>query len=276
MKYQKSTLKIYEYLLIHPQEHLLADLLRETHVGRSAGFEAIKELANKQIIKIEQKGRQKYLSLRANSTSLRFKLFLDELKLIALPRDVRFAVNLFVELARNLKPELILLTGSMVSGTHTASSDIDFLIKTDDRKGLEEVRSKVERVSQRVINTQFPTQISKKVLLQGVPLYGFDSYFRLASEVNGAKVDYEEALQWLLSAEQDMNKSGFRESMDNVVRKLAFCYWKLNRDEQPSKQEAQILLRKRFKVLHRAFKSELDELDAVKRIAERIGSELYV
>lgn len=280
MKYQKSTLKIYEYLLKHSGRHLLESIIRETQVGRSSGFEAIHELANKRIIQISQEGRQKYLTLKINPVSLRFKLFLDELTLLSLPEETCFAINLFTELASEYKPEFILLIGSAASGTYKASSDIDFLIKTENRKAINNVRAKVESISPRIINTQFFTSnISKAMLLQAIPLYGLDNYLALVSaqyNENNASIDYAEALQWIMSAERDISKAGFKASLDNAANKLAFCYWKLKKEEQPNKLEARKFLSESFKSLNKKFKSNLDELNAIKEAAEKVGVEIYV
>src|SRR3989338_6465960 len=98
MKFQKSTLKIYEVLLLNiGRDIIFESLINKAEVGRTSGFKTVEHLIKTEITAERRNGRKRWVVLRLDRDSLGFKLFIDFRKFKELDKGVKFAVNLFIE-----------------------------------------------------------------------------------------------------------------------------------------------------------------------------------
>ncbi len=268
MKYQKSTLKIYTFLINNMNKKFVLDhLIKSTGVGRTIGFDAIRDLHNTNIISIQSQGRQRIILLKPTKGNLKYKLFLDELKFRKLPKEIQFLVNFFSELSN---AEMVVLFGSFATKTYTPKSDVDILVIGNKEK-IMQAREKTELISNRIINTHFLTSVKEdyQKLRQGLCIKGFDKYLEfLSGEIN--TTPFFEIIDEVESAERNFNSDIFLSKIENAEIKLSY----LIGDPYLSKQENLENLYKVFPILKT--KDKRNKLKVIKDVIRKVGERLFI
>jgi predicted nucleotidyltransferase len=220
MIFQKSMLKIYEFLLLNLNKRLIIeDVIKKSKVGRSAGFKSIKDLILKGIVGEEIKGRQREIFLRLDRFSLAFKKFLDSFKFKNMDEEIKLITNLFIEAAKELEIKSVLLFGSAL--INEKYNDIDLLIVGGvNKKKILSVRNKIENIGGRIINIHFSESVSVERFVSSLCVYGFDYCVDFIVK-NKAKDSFLEALEGFDSYER--NKNNFENFFVNLA--FAYCYY---------------------------------------------------
>jgi len=149
MKYQKSMMKLMERIILSKNGKSIEVLIGEAKTGRNSSFEALNFLEKIGLIKIENLGNQKIVSLVKDNYSLQFKYYLDSVEFKSLDPFKKLIIHLFVSsLFDNKKINSALLFGSALKNKNF--NDIDFLLLGDklsleDIKSLEEIKKRIER-----------------------------------------------------------------------------------------------------------------------------------
>lgn len=275
MKYQKSMLKIYELLL--DREFIIEDLIKKASVGRTEGFKAIKYLEDKGFANIRMIGRQKQVSLKRDEYSFRFKSFIDSMKFKELDNSLKYSINLFISSIKDRGIRSVLLFGSSLFNDNP--KDIDLLIVSDeiDKNEINKIRDNVELLTNFVINLHFDNKPSNETLLNSVCLYGFDNYLKLLIKEDRIKVQFSEAINWIISSYNNIkDKRLFNECFENSIINLGFSYSFINHTSLKTKEEAKLFL---FKKYHKLNKSEglnnYDKFKLAKEVASEIGKEIF-
>src|SRR3989339_874120 len=156
MKYQKSMMKLMERIIFSKNGKNIEILIGEAKTGRNSSFEALNFLEEIGLIKIENLGNQKIVSLVKDNYSLQFKYYLDSVEFKSLDPFKKLIIHLFVSsLFDNKKINSALLFGSALKNKNF--NDIDFLLLGDklsleDIKSLEEIKKRIERFFGVIIN----------------------------------------------------------------------------------------------------------------------------
>ena len=261
MKFQKSTLKIYEVLLLNiGRDIIIESLINKAAVGRTSGFKAVEHLIKIGIVDERRNGRQRGVVLRLDRASLGFKLFLDSLKFKELDKGIKFAVNLFIESIMDVKEvDAVLLFGS--SSQDKLYNDIDlFLVcKHENRKKIFALRNKIEQISGKVINAHFSESVSIERFANSICIYGFDFCVNSISK-DKSKDSFLEAFAWIDSYKENKN------SFDNLLTNLSFAYCYSEGLFPKTKEEAKSLLLNKYPSLNK---------NNLKEVIKQIGEEIF-
>src|SRR3989344_9227762 len=261
MKFQKSTLKIYEVLLLNiGRDIIIESLINKAAVGRTSGFKAVEHLIKIGIVDEKRNGRQRGVVLRLDRASLGFKLFLDSLKFKELDRGIKFAVNLFIELIMNVKEiNAVLLFGSSSQGKHYNDIDLFLLCKQENRKKIFALRNRVEQISGKVINIHFSESVPVERFANFICIYGFDFCVNSISK-DKSKDSFLEAFAWIDSYKENKN------SFDNLLTNLSFAYCYSEGLFPKTKEEAKSLLLNKYPSLNK---------NNLKEVIKQIGGEIF-
>lgn len=262
MKFQKSVLKVYEYLLINTgRSIIIEEIIRRAKVGRSAGFDAVNELVKLGIANEEIFGKQRKISLKPERYSFSFKIFLDSFRFKKLDDEIKLVVNLFIDNIKDINHvNSILFFGSATNSKDF--NDIDLLVIHDnklDKEKILNVRKKIENISDKILNIHFNNNLDIDKFANSLCLYGFDYYTDFFSE-DKSRNSFLEAADWLDSYKR--NKIGF----ENIQINLAFAYCYHAGLYPKTKNEAKSLLSKKY--------HHIDEKN-VKEVMKKIGKEIF-
>ncbi len=267
MIFNKSLLKIYEVLLFNlDKSMIIEDLIKASRVGRSAGFNAVKELVSLGIVDEKTRGRQREISLRVDRYVLGFKIFLDSFRFKQFDGSLKCSAQLFVEYSKEISSvKSILLFGSCI--VNKEYSDIDILCICDkdaDRNRIINIRNKVEQIIGKTINLHFSANAERERFVNSLCIYGFDPYINLFAG-NLAKQSYLEALDWFNSSIKNKTKSNF----ENILVNLAFAYCYSSGFSVKTKEEAKSLLFKQYPHVHKMNREE------IRRVMNEIGKKIF-
>lgn len=289
MKYQKSMLKIYEMLLKHPlREFIIEEIIKETKVGRTSGFDAIKWLESTNLIKVVLTGKQKSIKLVLNETAIYFKLFLDSIELKNLSNGVLLQISLFVYLISkrvvSQYVDAILLFGSALHSEKP--NDIDLLIVCRNlpqyQEDLKHIRKLVENICDIPINLHFNIETDIYNVFQKLIIYNQsystnllkdnDKYLRL-------KTEYLEALYNINSIISNINDNELTAQLFySLMINLAYCNCWLENKINVRKEEAIHSFRKKYinKIKNFDRLSNINKFEIFKRITNEIGQKIFV
>ncbi|MBI2106234.1 nucleotidyltransferase domain-containing protein [Candidatus Woesearchaeota archaeon] len=262
MKFQKSILKVYEYLLINLGRSIIAEeIVKGAKVGRSAGFDAINELVKLGIANEELSGKQKKIYLKPEKYSLSFKIFLDSFKFKNLDEEIKLAVKLFIDNIKNINNvKSILLFGSAANSKDF--NDIDLLVIHDNDLNKEKIliiRKKIENLSDKILNIHFSNNLDIDKFTNSLCIYGFDYCTDFFSK-DKSRDSFLEATDWLNSYKR--NKTGF----DNIQINLAFAYCYHAGLYPKTKNEAKSLLLNKY--------PHINEKN-IKEVMKKVGKEIF-
>src|SRR3989339_826939 len=99
MKYQKSMMKLMERIILSKKGKNIEFLIGEAKTGRNSSFEALNFLEKIGLIKIENLGNQKIVSLVKDNYSLQFKYYLDSAFEAIVGKDKNLLYNSLINLA---------------------------------------------------------------------------------------------------------------------------------------------------------------------------------
>lgn len=263
LQYQKSTLKILDFLLRKADKgFIIEELIKTLKIGRTTGFQSIKELEKASFIKIEEKGKQKIIGLVPSKRNLSMRFFFDSFFWQSLPKEIRLVLGAFTQEID--QPVCLVLFGGVFFKIKK-ESDLDILVISREEsvnKELLKIREKIELITERTINLHFTKEPELEILLKGVCLYGYDLYLGiLERNLNKARIraknKFKEVLKWNKTMFEHLNKKEFPEFLDKLITELAFLYaFSLNRSEL-SKGEAK-------EIFFGSYKKNLAELDKTK------------
>lgn len=281
-KYQKSTLKLLDFLLHHAdREFIIEELIQRLRIGRSATFWALKQLEKDSLIRISAQGKQRQVRLALSKENLSLKLFFDQLHFQSLSKEIKFAVALFI--SRVVFSLSIVLFGSAL--TKSKPGDLDFLVFSSgeiDKSALKKIKEEVEYLGGQSINLHFTVNPEKEILLNGICLYGYDSYLEtLEKRLDENRRRTEEKLlqsaRWCSSLFHNLSEPDFIDILDKVLVEFSFLYSFLQNQFGLSKEDAKILFysspyQKDLKKLEKT-KDNFKKFELIKDIFKKLGEE---
>src|SRR3989339_111542 len=208
MKYQKSMMKLMERIILSKKGKNIEFLIGEAKTGRNSSFEALNFLEKIGLIKIENLGNQKIVSLVKDNYSLQFKYYLDSVEFKSLDPFKKLIIHLFVS--------------SLFENKNF--NDIDFLLLGDklsleDIKSLEEIKKRIERFFGVIINIH-KDSFNFDNLFKGIIIYQ-SSY---VLEYDKSQKQYFEFLNSAFEAIVGKDKNLFYNSLINLA--YVYCFSK--------------------------------------------------
>ena len=261
MKYQKSMMKLMERIIFSKNGKNIEILIGEAKTGRNSSFEALNFLEEIGLIKIENLGNQKIVSLVKDNYSLQFKYYLDSVEFKSLDPFKKLIIHLFVSsLFDNKKINSALLFGSALKNKNF--NDIDFLLLGDklsleDIKSLEEIKKRIERFFGVIINIH-KDSFNFDNLFNGMVIYQ-SSY---VLEYNKSQKQYFEFLDSAFEAIVGKDKNLLYNSLIN----LAYVYCFSKEFFPKTKVDALEFLNQKYKIKN---------LVELKKTGIEIGKEIF-
>ncbi len=281
-------LKIYEKLVKQPlKEFIIEGIIKETKVGRTSGFDAIKWLEKKKLIEITPTGKQKSIRLILNETAINFKFFLDSLEIKNLSSNLLFLINLFVHLTSKRTVykyvESILLFGSAVYSKDP--NDIDLLIVCrklpDKEEDFKHVRRIIENICDIPINLHFSIETDIYNIFEKLAIYNRSYSIDLLKYNDKSlrlKNEYIEALYNVNSIINNINDNELLPQLFYIlITNLAYCNCWLENKININKEEAIELFKNKYinKIKNFEKLSNIDKFNIFKKITNEIGQKIF-
>ncbi|PIN77064.1 hypothetical protein COV15_03250 [Candidatus Woesearchaeota archaeon CG10_big_fil_rev_8_21_14_0_10_34_12] len=255
-------MKIMEHLLFDRRERLIEEIIAETKTGRTSAFSAINWMEEAGIVKIRKSGKGRLVRLVLDNHALRFKYYLDSIRLKNLNPLARATAEIFAESTLNeQKIKAIVLFGSILK--NEKFNDLDFLILGDSLtnnflKSLNGAREKIERVFGVIINMH-KGEFNLENIFRGICIYR-------ASELkteDKAKTQYLEFLDWAYRA---IKKQDYETAFNNAILNLSYVYSYLNEFIPETKSDALLFFNKKYKIKN---------INQLKKVGVEIGKEVF-
>ena len=265
MKYQKSMMKIIEYLLTRRCEESFERIIKGTKTGRNSAFEAINWLHKNGMVKIKKNGNQNLVSLIIDNDTLKFKYYLDSIEYKKLDPFVKLISGVFVSgIPGRTEIKQIVLFGSSLK--NRKFNDVDFLILSDLPglrvvKSLSLLKEKIERVFGVVLNLH-ASKPEIENLFRGIVIYQ-NSYLDISNEAKNSYFEFiDGAFESITTKDSRMRKTFFNTSVLN----LAYAYCHLNDFKVGTKFETLEVFGKKYKI---------NNIDKLKKTGVEIGKEIF-
>lgn len=281
-EYQKSTLKLLDFLVHHAdREFIIEELIHRLKIGRSLTFAALRQLEADSLIRTATQGKQRQVFFIASKENLSLKLFFDQLHFQSLSKEIKLSLTLFV--SQVTLPLSMVLFGSALS--KPKPNDLDLLVfysKEIDRSTLKKIKEDIEALCNQSINLHFIQKPETEILLNGICLYNPDFYLEtLEKQLNENRRRAEEKLlqsaRWCSSLFHNLSEPDCVDILDKVLVEFSFLYSFLQNQFGLSKEEAKILFysspyKKDLKKLEK-IKDNFKKFEAVRRIFKKLGEE---
>ena len=275
IKYQKSTLKIWNFLLKEPlRKRSMQEIISLTSTGRTAAFRAVSELKEKGIVEVADKGNQKEIRIIPSLQSFSIRLFEDSEAYKSLEKGAKLAIGVFLECLRTQDAKAVFVFGSVLSGKPYNDIDIAIVYKDKiDQDRISWARTAAEVVSEKPINVHFNnSELNSQ--LNGICVRGFEYYVSLFAERRRLFEQYSEALKWLDSASNNIrDKALFADCLESALLNLAFCFCIMQNIAYSTKNDVLEIFRKKHSNLFKAKGTKKMEL--IKKAAVEIGKDIY-
>ncbi|MBS3165526.1 nucleotidyltransferase domain-containing protein [Candidatus Woesearchaeota archaeon] len=280
-KYQKSTLKILDFLLREAdKEFIIEDLIQATRVGRSAAFLALRQLDQDSFIRLSLNGKQKQVRLIPSRENLSLKLFFDGFRFQSLPREIKLPLALFIS-SINLPASIVLFGSSLAKPK--PQSDLDMLIFSKEeveKDALKKVKEEMERIGGKTINLHFTSCPEIEILLNGICLHNYDFYLetlenRLDENRRRTKEKMLQSAKWCSSLFHNLSEPDFADILGKVLTEFSFFYSFLHSRFGLSKEEAKTFFyssqyKKDLKSLEKT-KDNFKKFEIIKLIFQKLG-----
>jgi len=264
MKYQKNTLKIIEYLLSHKNRSCsIEEIIQGTGSGRSVAFLAIKNLERSGFIEFQEIGKQKLIKLNLDYYSLQYKYYLDAVELKSMSNFIKLILKIVaIDLYNKKKIDKAILFGSSLKSEDFNDLDILILGNNQNIKDFVEIRERIERVFEVILNFHFK-ELNLNNIFEGKVFYQ-RSDLNLIRDI---EKQYLEFLDWALVAiKNQKNNQLFENAFNNALINLAYCQGFINDVEIKTKSEALSYLKDKYKIKN---------LTELKKTGVKIGEQIF-
>ncbi len=281
-EYQKSTLKLLDFLVHHAdREFIIEELIQLLKIGRSLTFAALTQLEKDSLIRISIHGKQRQVRLIASKENLSLKLFFDQLYLQSLPGEIKLSLTLFV--SQVTIPISVVLFGSALN--KPKPNDLDLLIfpsEGTDRSTLKKIKEDVETLCNQSINLHFIQKPEMEILLNSICLHNYNFYLEaLEKQLDENRRRAEEKLlqsvKWCSSLFHNLSEPDFADILDKVLIEFSFFYSFTHNQFGLSKEEAKAFFyssqyKKDLKKLEK-IRDNFKKFEVVKNIFKKLGEE---
>ncbi|MDD4878416.1 MAG: nucleotidyltransferase domain-containing protein [Candidatus Nanoarchaeia archaeon] len=275
IKYQKSTLKIWGFLLKEPmRKRSMQEIISLTSTGRTAAFRAVSELKEKGIVEAADKGNQKEVRIIPSLQAFSIRLMEDSEAYKSLDKNAKLAIGVFLECLHTQDAKAVFVFGSVLSGKPYNDIDIAIVYKDKiDRDRILWARTAAEVVSEKPINVHFNnSELNSQ--LNGICVRGFEYYVSLFTEKRRLFEQYSEALKWIDSASNNIrDKSLFANCLESALLNLAFCFCIMQNIAYSTKNDVLKIFRKNHGNLFKA--KGANKMELLKKAAVEIGKTIY-